>query len=93
MKAQPYVYDVVTRPDICFAVRMVSRYQSNLDLEHWTTIKHILKYLQRTMNYMCVDHCDELVPLGYMDLDFQFDKDSSKSIFEFIFTLGSGVVR
>ena len=93
MKAQPYIYDVVTRPDICFTVRMVSRYQSNLDLGHWTTIKHILKYLQRTMNYMFVDHCDELVPLGYMDLDFQFDKDSPKSIFEFIFTLGSGVVR
>ena len=36
-----------TRPDICFAVGMVSRYQSNPGLEHWTAVKHILKYLRR----------------------------------------------
>ena len=34
-----------TRPDICFAIGMVSRYHSNPGLEHWTTVKHILKYL------------------------------------------------
>ena len=37
-----------TRPDICFAIGMVSRYQSNPGLEHWTAVKHILKYLRRT---------------------------------------------
>ena len=35
-----------TRPDICFGVGMVSRYQLNPGPEHWTTIKHILKYLR-----------------------------------------------
>jgi hypothetical protein len=34
-----------TRPDICFAVHMVSRYQSNLREVHWQAVKHILKYL------------------------------------------------
>jgi hypothetical protein len=34
-----------TRPDICFAVDMVSIYQSNLGPMHWVAIKHILKYL------------------------------------------------
>ena len=37
-----------TRPDICFAVGMVSRYQSNPGPEHWTAVKHIMKYLKRT---------------------------------------------
>ena len=37
-----------TRPDICFAIGMVSRYQSNPGPEHWTAVNHILKYLQRT---------------------------------------------
>ncbi|KAH9699146.1 hypothetical protein KPL71_024234 [Citrus sinensis] len=32
-----------TRPDICFAVGMVSRYQSNPGPEHWTAVKHIMK--------------------------------------------------
>ena len=37
-----------TRPDICFVVGMVSRYQSDSGEEHWIAVKHILKYLRRT---------------------------------------------
>ena len=33
-----------TRPDICYAVNIVSGYQSNPSFEHWTTVKHVLKY-------------------------------------------------
>ncbi|KAH9724536.1 Integrase catalytic domain-containing protein [Citrus sinensis] len=32
-----------TKPDICFAVWMVRRYQSNPGPEHWTAVKHIMK--------------------------------------------------
>ena len=35
-----------TRPDICYSVGMVSRYQSNLGAKHWQAVRHILKYLQ-----------------------------------------------
>ena len=31
------------RPDICFAVGMVSRYQSDPGPAHWTAVKHIIK--------------------------------------------------
>ena len=34
-----------TRPDICYVVGMVSRYQSNPGPKHWQAVKHILKYL------------------------------------------------
>ena len=37
-----------TRPDVNLAVSLVGRYKSNPDMEHWTTIKNILKYLKRT---------------------------------------------
>ena len=50
-----------TRPDICFKVGMVSRYQSNLGLEHWTIIKHILNYLRRTRDYVFVLQSVEIV--------------------------------
>ncbi|RVW66263.1 Retrovirus-related Pol polyprotein from transposon TNT 1-94 [Vitis vinifera] len=51
MKAVPYASAVgslmyamlCTRPDICFAVGMVSRFQSNPGREHWTAVKHIIK--------------------------------------------------
>ena len=41
-----------TRPDIHFKVGLVSRYQSNLGLKYWMDIKHILKYLKRTRDYV-----------------------------------------
>ena len=48
MKVVPYAFVVgslmyamlCTRPDICFVVGMVIRYQSNPGQEHWTTEKH-----------------------------------------------------
>ena len=59
-----------TRPDICYSVGMVSRYQSNLGQKHWDSVKHILKYLRRTKDYMLVYHCKDLIPIGYTDFDF-----------------------
>ncbi|KAH9769114.1 hypothetical protein KPL71_011873 [Citrus sinensis] len=81
-----------TRPDICFAVGMVSRYQSNPGPEHWTAVKHIMKYLKRTKNYMLVYSGDELIPVGYTDSDFMSDKDSKKSTSGYVFKLGSGAI-
>ena len=68
-----------TRPDICYAVSMVARYQSNPGQGHWTAVKHILKYLKRTRDYMLVYYLDSLTPLGYTDSDFQADRDERKS--------------
>ena len=49
---------------------MVSRYQSNPGKEHWTVVKHILKYIRRMRDYMLVYHGDELAPIRYTDYDF-----------------------
>ena len=64
-----------TRLCICYSVGMVSRYQSNLGLKHWQAVKHILKYLRRTRDYMLVYHSKDLIPIGYTDsnlLGFEF---------------------
>ena len=37
-----------TRPDICFAVGLVSRYQSNPGPTHWQAVKRIMHYLRGT---------------------------------------------
>ena len=78
MKVVPYasvvdsfMYVILcTRQNICFVIGMVSRYQSNLRMKHWTTVKHILKYIRRTRHYMLVYYCNELLALRYMDLEF-----------------------
>ena len=41
-----------TRPDISFAVGMLSRYQSNPGLDHWKATKKVLRYLQGTKDHM-----------------------------------------
>ena len=39
---------VCTRPDIGYAVGVVSRFMSNLGREHWVAVKWILRYLKGT---------------------------------------------
>ena len=36
-----------TRPDVCLAISLVGRYQSNPGMDHWTAVENILKYLKR----------------------------------------------
>ena len=81
-----------TRPNICYAVGIISRYKSNLGPEHWNVVKHILKYLNRTKNYMLVYSRKDLTPIGYTDSDFQSDKVSRKSNSGSVFTLGGGAI-
>ncbi|KAL0546781.1 hypothetical protein IC582_016694 [Cucumis melo] len=81
-----------TRPDICYAVGIVSKYQSNLGLDHWTTVKIIIKYLRRIRDYMLVYGGKDLILTRYTDPDFQTDKDSKKSTSGSMFILNGGVV-
>ena len=89
--SQMYVM-LCTRPDICYAVGIVNRYQSNPGMGHWIAVKHILKYLRRTRNYMLVYSSGDLNPIGYTDSNFQSDKDSRKLTYGSIFTLCGGAV-
>ena len=81
-----------TRLDICFAVCIVSRYQSNPGPEHWTAVKYILKYLRRIKDYMLMYGWNALILIGYTDSDFMSDKDLRKSTSGHVFTLGGGAV-
>ena len=40
-----------TRPDIAFAVSNVAKFTSETTEQHWTAVKHILRYLVGTVNY------------------------------------------
>ena len=81
-----------TRPDICYAVGIVGRYQSNPGLAHWTAVKTIFNYLRRTRDYMLVYGSKDLILVGYKDSDFQTDRDSRKSTSGLVFTLNGVAV-
>ena len=59
-----------TCPDIAHALSIMSRYQANLDLEHWKVVKCILKYLRRTKDILLVYGGDGLKLEGYTDSNF-----------------------
>ncbi|TYK14490.1 gag/pol protein [Cucumis melo var. makuwa] len=81
-----------TRPDICYSVGIVSKYQSNPGRDHWTAVKNILKYLRRTKDYMFVYGSKDLILTRNTDSDFQSDKNARKSTSGSVFTLNGGAV-
>jgi histone deacetylase 1/2 len=42
-------YLTLTRPDLCFPVNKFCQYLHALTTEHWTAVKHILRYVQDTL--------------------------------------------
>ncbi|XP_057788404.1 secreted RxLR effector protein 161-like [Salvia miltiorrhiza] len=81
-----------TRPDVAHALSVTSRYQSNPGEEHWKVVKSILKYLRRTKDLFLIYGGGELKLEGFTDSSFQSDKDDSKSMSGFIFTLNGGAI-
>ena len=43
-----------TIPDVCLAISLAGRYQSNPGVDHWTMVKNILKYLKRTKDMFLI---------------------------------------
>ena len=41
-----------TGPDVCLAISLPGRYQSNPGVDHWTAVKNILKYLKKDQGYV-----------------------------------------
>ena len=84
---------ICTRPDVSFAPSVGSRYQSNPGMGHWTTVKNILKYLNRTKEMFLVFGGDEeLIVRGYSDASFMTDPDDFKAQSGYVFTLNGGAV-
>ena len=82
-----------TRPDVSNALSLTSRYQSDPGVEHWTAVKNILKYLNRTKEMFLVYGGDEqLVVKGYVDASFDTDKDDCKSQTGYVYILNGGAV-
>lgn len=60
------------RPDIItYIVEMLDRYMSNPRLEYWKGVKRIIRYLQRTKDFMLMyQRSDHMEISGYSDADF-----------------------
>jgi hypothetical protein len=88
-------YLVNNRPDISFAVGMVSRFMESPTIEHWAAIKRIVRYVAGTTEYGCtyVSHSiSGLKLLGFSDSDHAGDLEKRKSTTGVLFFLNGNVV-
>nr|GEW12680.1 retrotransposon protein, putative, Ty1-copia subclass [Tanacetum cinerariifolium] len=86
---------VYTRPDIAYAVSIVSRYLANPGKNHWEAVKWILKYLRGTANVGLIygkNHGNHKDVIGFVDLDYAKDPDKGRSITGYAFLVQGCVV-
>lgn len=69
----------MTRPDICFPVCLLSRFNHNPGEKHWTAAKRILRYLKGTKDKKLTFIKDTLDLVGYCDSDHAGNMDDRRS--------------
>ena len=77
-----------SRPDICYAVCVLSRFMSAPKEKHWRYVKQLLRYIKTTRDYELVYPVSESINLtGYTDSDHAGDLGDRKSTGGFAFIL------
>ncbi|XP_073153455.1 secreted RxLR effector protein 161-like [Henckelia pumila] len=103
MKTVPYsnavgsmMYSMVlSRPDIAYALGLISRFMSNPSTEHWQAVKWLLRYLKETVKLNLVYSASDSLTCevaGYCDSDYAANLDKRRSLSGYIFTVGENVV-
>ena len=85
---------IATRPDIAYAVGVLSRFSSNPGMAHWKAVKHLMRYLKGTMDLKLT-----YAPDGskarfstFSDADFAGKHDSKRSTSGYVVKMGTGAV-
>ena len=81
-----------TRLDIAHAVRVVSKYMSNLDKTHYEAMKWIMRYLRGTSNTCLCFGASDLKLEGFVNANLVGDINNRKSTIGFVFTLGGTAI-
>ena len=80
---------ISTRPDLAYSISLLSRFMSNPGKPHWLALKHLLRYINGSLNTgLCYEKRKNTLDLvGFVDADFAGDRDSRKSTTSYYFTL------
>jgi len=81
-----------TRPDIAYAVSVVSRFAAKPTQTHKATVTRIFRYLRKTIDYILVFKGPLAALSGYSDSDWAGDYDTRKSTSGYVFNVGSAVI-
>ncbi|KAL5724118.1 hypothetical protein ACHQM5_007419 [Ranunculus cassubicifolius] len=87
------MYLTTTRPDIMYAVSLISRYMDCPTAMHLHAAKRILRYLQGTKHFgILYQRGTKAELVGYTDSDYAGDPDDRKRTSGYVFMLGEAVV-
>jgi len=87
------MYLVNTRPNICFAVNILNQFIVEPRRVHWIVAKHILQYVQGTVDYgLDYRRGDGVTLVGYTDADWAGCPSDMKNTLGCFFGLGSTIV-
>ena len=79
---------ICTRPDISFAVGLLSRFTANPEHRHWNAAKRVLRYLAGNPDKgITFGGKGDTRATGYSDADFAGDEITRKSVSGFLFWL------
>lgn len=94
---------ICTRPDISFAVRVLSQHLKRPSQQHWDGFVHLLRYLKGT-RHLAIHYCNHITdntlsgnqswdfPYGHVDADWAGDKSTQWSITGYLFKLFGGAI-
>lgn len=84
---------VGSRPDLAFAVGLVSRFMSKPSREHWEAVKWVMRYLQGAkdvcLTFTKSGHFDIE---GFSDSDYSTDLDKRRSVTGYVFKVGGNTI-
>ena len=83
---------VCTRPDLAYAVGLLSWFQSDPGQSHWNAVKRVLRYLVGTADYTLCYGGSNVLLQGYTDADWAGDLDERKSTSAYVFLLNGGAI-
>eukprot|EP00253_Pinus_taeda_P015362 PITA_15362 len=87
------MYLTETRPDIMYAVSLISRFMERPKEAHWQAAKRILRYVKGTKMFGILYNVSEHSDLvGYTDSDWAGSVDDRKSTSGYVFHMGSGAI-
>ena len=88
------MYMTATRPNIMYAVSLISRFMETPMDSHWLIRKMIFRYITGTRDYgiLYSKSSDDFILVGYTYSDFTGNIDDIKSTSGYIFHLGSGAI-
>lgn len=77
------------RPDICYNIGYMGRFQQHPNENHWKALKRILRYLKGTnnINLRFKRNLNSKILVGYSDADWASDSIDRKSVSGYVFKI------